>query len=202
VFTKLFARSEEKQVRAQLDALASELGIKTDRGERRYLDRTARLLVRSPLGGKYVHPAVYRVICLQGIMDSLFSRGAELLERSRFLQAKASFEKAKNLIPWPTVHFALGLLYYKMWKNSIGQGSFTDEAINATSAHGYLKKALNDCPSRVRLLRNIVPESVPDREHLIEIISNHLDNQSLRVGVQGIADLGDVTISLLNELEP
>ena len=135
-------------------------------------------------------------------MDSLFSRGAELLEGSRFEQAKASFEKAKSLIPWPTVHFALGFLYYRMWKNSVGQGTFTDEAINATSAHGYLKKALNDYPIRVHLLRNIVPESVPDREHLVELISNHLDNQSLKVGVKRTEDLGAVAISLLDELEP
>ena len=160
----------------QCESFANNFQITITDNERNYILSNCDKLAESPLGGAYVHKDVLHALCFLCLFDSLFEIGVEQLRTGDAHQAGNSLEKAKKLLPWPTVLYSLGTVY---------AGSGKMEA-----ATKIWKKALDGFELRPSLLSAIVPTSLPDRDNFITMTAKRIDTTgSLFLGITNFADL-------------
>lgn len=142
-------------------------------------------LAESPLGGAYVHKDVFYALCFLCLFDSLFEAGVELLNIGKENEAANSLEKARRLLPWPTVLYSLGLAYAHLEKK-------------AASVEIWYK-ALDGFESRASLLSSTVPLTLPDRDNFISMTAERIDTtSSLSLG---FTNFGAVKDNIYERLE-
>ncbi|MCP3676637.1 MAG: hypothetical protein GY721_03310 [Deltaproteobacteria bacterium] len=135
-------------------------------------------LEESPLGGAYVHKDVLYVLCFLCLFDGLFEAGVDLLRTGDNHQAGNSLEKAKKLLPWPTVLYSLGFGYARLG--------------DTESATRFWNEALESFEARISLLSVIVPSSFPDRDNFIAMTAKRIDTtSSLLLDFPSIVELKD-----------
>ncbi len=135
-------------------------------------------LAESPLGGAYVHKDVFNTLCFLCLFDSLFEAGVELLSNREEHEAANSFEKARRLMPWPTVLYSLGLAYAHLGRKA--------------AAIENWDKALEGFESRASLLTPTVPTTLPDRDNFIAMITERIDTTgSLSLGFTNFGAVKD-----------
>jgi tetratricopeptide (TPR) repeat protein len=133
-------------------------------------------LAGSPFGGKYVHEDIFHALCFLCLFDGLFQAGLEFLHINNIKDAKISLEKAKRILPWPTVLFSLGLAYAR-----------SGEVDPATK---IWNKAIEDFESRPSFLSAIVASTLPDRSDFIAIMTERIDNTgSVSLGFTNMTEL-------------
>lgn len=133
-------------------------------------------LVESSLGGAYVHKGVLHTLCFLCLFEGLFEAGVELLRINDTHQAKISLEKARKLLPWPTVLYSIGLAYTHLGKMQ--------------DATNIWNKAIEDFELRPDLLSSIVPANLPNRSNFIVMTTERIDTTgSLSFGFTNIVDL-------------
>jgi tetratricopeptide (TPR) repeat protein len=101
-----------------------------------------------------------------------------LLNSREEYKAITSLEKARKLLPWPTVLYSLGLAYAQLGKKAV-----------AIEIWG---KALEVFESRVNLLSTKVPPTLPDRDNFIAMSAERIDKTgSLSLGFTNFGAIKD-----------
>jgi len=135
-------------------------------------------LAAGPLAGYFVRTEVFHVLCFLCLFDSLFETGVDLLRDAKYQRAITTFEKARKLLPWPTVLYALGMAYARSGNTQVGTT--------------LRNAALEGFESRLSHLTTIVPGSLPNRDTFIGMIAKKLDTiGSVTFGFTGTANLRD-----------
>lgn len=143
-------------------------------------------VAESPIGGAYVHKDVFHVLCFLCLFDGLFEAGVELLSTGEENEAANSLEKARRLLPWPTVLYSLGLAYAHLGKKA--------------AAVEIWYKALEDFESRASLLSATVPIRLPDRDNFISMTAERIDTtSSLSLGFTNFGAVKDNISERLEE---
>lgn len=169
----------------QCESFAQEFQITLTNQERNHLLSNRDKLAESHLGGTYVHKDVYHTLCFLCLFDSLYEAGVELLGTREEPEAANSFEKARRLLPWPTVLYSLGLAYAHFGEK--------------TAAIETWNKALEDFELRASFLNPIVPAGLPDRDNFIAMTAEKIDTTgSLSLG---FSNFGDVKKNISERLE-
>ena len=112
-----------------------------------HLKRT--ILTNSELGGIFVDKRLFDILCYFILFDGLFHCGIEQLREGKTEEGINSLEKAKTILPWPTVLFALGHVF----------------VFSGKLQHGIdlLNSSMKCFDSRSHLLDNIFPNELPNR---------------------------------------
>ncbi|VAX33354.1 hypothetical protein MNBD_NITROSPIRAE02-1634 [hydrothermal vent metagenome] len=172
----------------QCESFAEEFQITlTDKEWDHVLSERDRL-AKSPLGGAYVHKDVFHTLCFLCLFDGLFESGVKLLRTGDIGQAGNSLEKARKLLPWPTVLYSLGLVYAHSGK--------------LKAATEIWNKALEGFESRASLLSAIVPTTLPKRNNFIAINTKRIDaTGSLSLGFTNLGELKDNVSNRIEETD-
>jgi|GEM_PF-6750730 len=169
----------------QCASFAREFQITLTDQEWNHVSSNRDKVVESPLGGAYVHKDVFHVLCFLCLFDGLFEAGVELLSTSKENEAANSLDKARRLLPWPTVLYSLGLAYAHLGKKA--------------AAVEIWYKALEGFDSRASLLSAIVPITLPDRDNFISMTAERIDTtSSLSLG---FTNFGAVKYNISKRLE-
>lgn len=162
----------------QCASFAQEFKIELTNHEWNHVLSNRGKLAESPLGGAYVHKDVFHALCFLCLFDGLFEAGVELLRTGDTDQAGNSLEKARKLLPWPTVLYSLGLVYARLGK--------------LKAATEIWNKALEGFESRPSLLSASVPTTLPDRDNFIAMTGKRIDTTgSLSLGFTNLEELKD-----------
>lgn len=160
----------------QCASFAKEFGLILTDQEWNHVISNRDKLADSPLGGAYVHKTVLNTLCFLCLFDGLFETGVELLHIGDTHQAEISLEKARKLLPWPTVLYSLGLAYARSGKMH--------------AATNIWNKAIEDFESRQDLLSSLVPAMIPDRSNFIVMTAARIDTTgSIALGFTNIVEI-------------
>lgn len=168
---------------SQSGKIAKVHGIDLSDNEWEHIMEYRELLASSALGGSYVHPSVLHGLSFIGLHRSLFKAGIEAFEREEFQIAIASLQKAKTLLPWPTILYALGLAFW----------NFGDKQLGIS----HLRQALENLEKRYELLNRVVLQEIPSRTDFMKKIAHQLDMDVALLGIpdiQAIKDLAEEKI--------
>ena len=162
---------------AECQEIALKHGLSLNEEEWTHVLHNRDRLAASQLGGKFVHKDVVHVLCFLCLFEGVFQTGVELVRMSAHRLAIDELEKARKLLPWPTVLYTLGLAH-------AGLG-------NRDVATRFYRAALECFEARSTYLLTIVPASVPDRESFLRTAVEMFDTGSLALGFTGMAELRD-----------
>lgn len=118
-------------------------------------------LPNSLVGEAHVHSDGIYILSLLCLFEGLFDAGNKLLDAKAFDHAIESFEKARNLIPWPTVGYLLGMAHSFSGNPEVGDTLRND--------------ALEQFEMRIIILFDALPPSTSDRNTFIKMIAERLD---------------------------
>jgi len=162
----------------QCDSFAQEFQITLTDKEWKHVLSERDKLAESNLAGAHVHKDVYYTLCFLCLFDGLFEAGVELLRTNDYQKGINSLEKAKKLLPWPTVLYSLRLGYASSGNKEV-----------ATRLGNDTIKAFD---SRISLLSSRLPTSLPNRDSFITMTAKRIDTTSSRfLGFTSIAELKD-----------
>ena len=163
---------------AKCQTIAQEYGLSFDEDEWSQVLSRRDELAASPLAGAFVHRDVLHVLCFLCLFEGLFEAGVKLLRIGAYQRAIDTLEKARKLLPWPTVLYALGMACAKSG--------------DMEAATKLRKAALEGFETRSSRMTTIVPGSLPDRDRFIGMMAEKLDTTgSLTLGLSGMANLRD-----------
>lgn len=137
----------------------------------------------SHLGGALMHPDALYSLGIVSLTNSFFSAGVEYEQQADYEKAVASFEKAKKIIPWPTVLYGLGHSYRQL--------NNTERAVE------LMTEAKNALDKRASLLSEVLPKTLPVREKFSGIMERMLNTQ---IGIMGFSDEKDFRKAIAEEL--
>ena len=180
--SKILGRKDDQRLSDpiinQCASFAQELQITLTDQEWNHVLSNRDKFAESPLGGTYVQKDVFHVLCFLCLFDGLFETGVELLGSINTNQAGNPLEKARKLLPWPTVLYSLGLVYARSGK--------------IKAATEIWNKALEGFESRLSLLSASVPTTIPDRDNFIAMTAKRIDTTgSLSLGFTNFGELRD-----------
>lgn len=101
------------------------------------------------------------VLSLLCLFEGLFDAGNKLLDAKVFDRAIDTFERARNLIPWPTVVYLLGMAYLYSGNHEVADTLRTE--------------AQEQFERRITILFDALPASTSNRDPLIKMIAERLD---------------------------
>ena len=163
-FSRIFGDKSHKQddpIIARCKSVVDSMNLELNANEWSSVNMNRDLLASSPLGGAFIHKDVFHVLCYLCVYDGLFERSLELIDKGDHIEALLSLEKVIKLLSWPTATYACGLCYENIGKK--------DDAINK------YRTTIRYYQDRKKLLSNLIPESTPARDDLIEQTENRLD---------------------------
>jgi len=157
-------------------SIQQSYGLVLDANERNYVLLNRNKLTESPLRGLYVQKDIFHVVCLLTLFDSLCEAGVDHLAARRSVRAMDTLEKASKLLPWPPVLYALMIAH---------------ETLGRMEPAAKLRETIEGgFDVRRKLLADIVPPSVPERENFIATTAQRLDtSSSLLLGFSDIHEL-------------
>jgi len=179
LFSKIFGAQDSQKssdpIINRCLSFANQFQISLTEEEWNHVLRNRDKLVESPLGGAYVHKDILNALYFLCLFDGLFESGFEFLRINDIRKAKASLEKAKRLLPWPTALYSLGLVYVR-----------SGEVDAATK---IWNKAIETFESRSSLLSVVVPDTLPQRNNFIAMATERIDTTgSANLGFSNIEE--------------
>ena len=163
---------------SQCGKIARTYRIDLSDNESGYIMEYRELVASSALGGSYVHPGVMHALSFVGLHQSLLKADIEAFEKEQFQMAIASLRKAKTLLPWPTILYALGLAFWSSGDKQLGIL--------------YLKEALDSFEKRYELLNPVVSQDIPSRADFMKKIAHQLDMDVTLLGIPNIQAIRDL----------
>lgn len=183
-FSKILGKGKQPPsdpIIAKCQEIVTEYGLSLNEEEWNNVLSNRDKVAASQLGGAFIHKDVFHVLCFLCLFDGMFDAGVELLQAGTYHRAIHTLEKARKLLPWPTILYTLEKAY--------------TQSGNMDVATGLRKKALENFETRSTHLLTVVPQSVPDRDNFLRITAEMLDIKgSLALGFTGITELRDTML--------
>ena len=136
-------------------------------------------LIVAQIGGAQIRKEVLYMLCYFALFEGIFHYATSCVNQGDFSTAIKSFEKADILIPWPTV--LQGIAFCRASLSDWNEDSRRSTPFNEILAR---------IDRRKDALKDIVPESMPDREMFIEESVRRVDGVTLaEIGFSSMEEL-------------